>query len=71
MPKPPPQHSDYVEIERAEYAYLNEKAERLEEIERVFNAGWLPEIPGQRAEMRLRQLYELRALIEPAKEPSS
>lgn len=67
----PTSRSDYVEIERAEYAYLNEKAERLEEIERVFNEGWLPEIPGERAGLRLRAIYGLRALIEPPKEPSS
>lgn len=36
---------------------------RLREIERVFNEGWLPEIPGETPSIKTRSLRQLRALI--------
>lgn len=42
----------------------NEKLrERLAEITRVFNEGYLPPVPGDRETLRLRALNQLRHLI--------
>jgi hypothetical protein len=41
------------------------EVQRLREIERVFNEGWLPPIPGEPGGLRGRSVQELRALIEP------
>lgn len=44
---------------------------RLHEIERVFNEGWLPPIPGERGALKLSAVKQLRALIRSAEERSA
>lgn len=50
-------------------AELERENERLAEIERIFNEGWLPAIPGEGASLKLRSLHELRDLIPPVSPP--
>lgn len=50
-------------------AALERENERLAEIERIFNEGWLPAIPGEGASLKLRSLHELRDLIPPVSPP--